>query len=99
MTYGYSTVLVIELVKGRLMRTLRNKERFTQLIDALHKGWEIEEPVLLGTSWVNNNSSRRGVYHFVLRSRGEDKTTMISLPPSPELLVFFHENDISINSL
>ena len=92
-------VSTIEQMKGRFMRTLKNKERFTQLVDALHKGWDIEEPVLLGTSWGNNSGSREGVYHFVLRNRVEDKTTMISLPPSPKLLVFLHENDININSL
>jgi hypothetical protein len=95
----YSAGSAIERMKGRRMRTLKNKERFAQLIDSLQQGWQIEEPVLLGTSWGNNGGSKEGMYHFILRNRVEDKTTMISLPPSPKLLVFLHENNLNINSL
>ena len=80
------------------MTRLMDKERFAQLVDALQTGWEIEEPVLLGTTWRNKNGMD-GVYHFILRNKIEDKTTMVSLPPSPNLLVFLHENNIAINTL
>ena len=80
------------------MARLMDKSRFTQLVEALQTGWEIEEPVLLGTTWRNKNE-QDGVYHFILRNRIDDKTTMVSLPPSPNLLVFLHENNITINSL
>ena len=80
------------------MTLLKDKGRFTQLVEALQSGWEIEEPVLLGTTWRNKNGMD-GVYHFILRNKIEDKTTMVSLPPSPNLLVFLHENNIVINSL
>jgi len=79
------------------METLKIREkRLSHLIEALSVGWEIEEPVMLGAVWGNSNG---GVYHFVLRNKIEDKTTMISLPPSPELLVFLADNSININSL
>ena len=74
------------------------KERFTQLVEALQTGWEIEEPVLLGNNW-RDRRPQNGVYHFILKNKVEDKTTMLSLPPSPNLLVFLRENNIAINSL
>jgi hypothetical protein len=67
--------------------------RFGQLINTLAEGWEIEEPVLLGARW------RTGAYHFVLRKRIEDKTTLLSLPPSPELLVFLSERKINVKAI
>jgi hypothetical protein len=67
--------------------------RFGQLLDTLANGWEIEEPVLLGARW------RTGAYHFVLRKRAEDKTTLLSLPPSPELLVFLSEHKINVKAI
>lgn len=82
------------------MGTLQTKEkRISHLIDALSSGWEIEEPVILGAVWGNTTNGNDGVYHFVLRNKAEDKTTMLSLPPSPELLVFLAENKVDINSL
>lgn len=75
-----------------------DKERFTQLVEALQTGWEIEEPVLLGNNW-RDRRLHDGVYHFILKNKVEDKTTMLSLSPSPNLLVFLHENNIAINSL
>lgn len=79
------------------MGTLKIREkRLSHLIEALSVGWEIEEPVMLGAVWGNRHD---GVYHFVLRNKAEDKTTMLSLPPSPELLVFLADNSININSL
>ena len=81
------------------MGILKDKEQFTQLIKALETGWEIDEPVMLGQMWHNSSGHRDGVYHFVLRHKHDDKTTMVSLPPSPKLLVFLHENNININSV
>jgi len=81
------------------MDVVKDKQRFTQLIKALESGWEIEEPVMLGHMWHNSNGNKSGVYHFVLKNKVEDKTTMLSLPPSPQLLVFLAENNVSINSL
>lgn len=74
------------------------KNRFMQLISALNGGWEIEEPVLLGSMW-HSVPGENGAYHFVLRNRGEDKTTLVSLPPSPQLLVFLHENKINVSAM
>ena len=75
------------------METAEKANRFAQLIKTLDDGWEIEEPVLLGAMW------RTGAYHFVLRKRAEDKTTLVSLRPSPDLLVFLSENNISVKVL
>lgn len=80
------------------MASLLDKNRFAQLINALEGGWEIEEPVMLGAMWrptVNGG----GTYHFVLRNRMEDKTTLLSLPPSPQLLVFLSENKINVSAV
>ncbi len=76
---------------------IKAKGYFLQLIEALEKGWEIEEPVLLGAMWRNNDEHRDGVYHFVLRQKREDKTTLMSLPPSPQLLMFLAENGLQIS--
>lgn len=73
-------------------------DRFTYLIEAIKTGWEIEQPVLLGAMW-HTTPSRAGVYHFILRNKGEDKTTLLSLPPSPQLLVFLAEHNINITAL
>jgi hypothetical protein len=75
-----------------------DKNRFVQLVSALEGGWEIEEPVLLGAMW-RSKSNGDGTYHFVLRNRREDKTTLMSLPPSPQLLVFLSENRINVNPM
>ena len=83
-----------------MMAALETKEkRISHLIEALSTGWEIEEPVMLGAVWGNTQNGNGRVYHFVLRNKAEDKTTMLSLPPSPELLVFLADNSIDINSL
>ena len=81
-----------------LMGIVRNGKRFTQFIKNLEKGWEIEEPVLLGALW-QADSERDGAYHFILKNRYEDKTTMVSLPPSSELLLFLAENNIKISPI
>jgi hypothetical protein len=62
-------------------------------------GWEIEEPVLLGAMWRPSGADGQGTYHFVLRHKVEDKTTLLSLPPSPQLLVFLSENKINVNAV
>ena len=85
-------------MKGLLTKLMIDGSRFSQLVQALEGGWEIEEPVLLGSMWHSSESSK-GAYHFVLRNKGEDKTTLISLPPSPQLMVFLHENNLNINAV
>jgi hypothetical protein len=75
------------------MEKVREINRFGQLLENLAAGWEIEEPVLLGAKW------RSGAYHFVLRKKAEDKTTLLSLPPSPELLVFLSEQKLHVRAI
>jgi len=80
------------------MEMIKENNRFVQLVKALEMGWEIEEPVLLGALWrpaLNNN----GAYHFVLRNKTEEKTTLMSLAPSSQLLVFLAENKINVSTL
>jgi hypothetical protein len=69
--------------------------RFQQLIKALNAGWEIDEPVLIRSTWRTAAESS-GTYHFILRQKNHDKTTLLSLPPSPELLAFLADRKISI---
>ena len=80
------------------MGIVKDETRFTQLTKALETGWEIEEPVLLGSMW-DRSSSRSGTYHFVLRNKIEDKTTLLSLPPSPQLMVFLADCNLNINRM
>ncbi len=80
-----------------IMKKIKQNNRFTQLLKALDAGWEIEEPVLLGTLW--RTATGGGAYHFVLRNKGEERTTLMSVSPSSDLLVFLAENNISINTL
>lgn len=80
------------------MEIIKNNNRFNQLLRAIESGWEIEEPVLLGAMW-RRTSENDGAYHFVLRNRTEDKTTMLSLPPSAQLLLFLADNNISISAM
>ncbi len=72
--------------------------RFVQLMKALAAGWEIDEPVLVRATWRETNSNS-GIYHFVLRQKMQDRTTLLSLPPSPELLTFLANRKISVTSL
>jgi hypothetical protein len=76
---------------------MEHGNRFTQLLKALETGWEIEEPVLLGTLW-RTPVEGKGAYHFILKNRAEAKTTLVSLTPSPQLLVFLAERNISVNT-
>ncbi len=78
------------------MDIIRKNDRFTQLLRTLESGWEIDEPVLLGALWQTEAESS-GSYHFVLKNRQEDRTTMMSLRPSAELLLFLAENNIQIS--
>ena len=80
------------------MIKIKERNRFARLIEALEAGWEIEEPVLIRATW-NNNDSIGGVYHFILRKKSEEKTNILSLPPSAELLRFLATNRISVTSL
>jgi hypothetical protein len=80
------------------MGTLADKNRFSHLISALNGGWEIDEPVLLGAMWRVSDEGD-GTYHFVLRNKREDRTTLLSLPASPQLLMFLSENRINVNTL
>ncbi len=76
---------------------LKDKGYFSQLVEALEMGWEIEEPVLLGAMWRTDDANRAGVYHFVLRQKKADKTTLLSLPPSPQLLMFLAQNSLQVS--
>lgn len=80
------------------MKLVKDKSRFSKLMEAIAVGWEIEEPVLLGTMWHTANG-QGGTYHFVLRDKTNDRTTLLSLPPSPQLLVFLADNDINVSAL
>ncbi|NJN99090.1 MAG: hypothetical protein HC875_35845 [Anaerolineales bacterium] len=71
--------------------------RFVQLIKALDAGWEIDQPVLIRSTWRTATESS-GTYHFVLRQKAHDKTTLLSLPPSPELLAFLADHKINITT-
>ena len=79
------------------MEKVKENNRFMHLLKALETGWEIEEPVLLGTLW--RTSTEGGAYHFVLRNKAEEKTTLLSVAPSSQLLIFLAENNLSINTL
>ncbi len=76
----------------------RDDDRFIRLLEALEAGWEIEEPVLIRATW-NPSNEQSGVYHFVLRKRTEDKTNLLSLPPSAKLLDFLATHQISVTGL
>jgi hypothetical protein len=79
------------------MENIKQDSRFVQLIKALEAGWEIDEPVLMRSTW-RTAMEASGTYHFVLRQKACDKTTLLSLPPSPELLSFLAHNKISITT-
>jgi hypothetical protein len=79
------------------MGIVKDNKRFIKLIETLEAGWEIEEPVLLGAMWRVNEGS--GTYHFVLRNKAKGTTTLLSLPPSPQLLLFLAENNINISAI
>ena len=78
------------------MQTVTDDNRFPQLLTALKTGWEIEEPVLIRAAWRSNNQAT-GTYHFVLRKKSEDKTVLLSLSPSTQLLTFLAANNIKVS--
>ena len=80
------------------MESINNNRGFVQLLKALETGWEIDEPVLIRATW-QTTTAESGVYHFVLRQKVDDKTTLLSLPPSTELLTFLATNKIRITKL
>jgi hypothetical protein len=82
----------------KLMISENKDIRFQQLIKALETGWEIDEPVLIRATW-HTATHQSGIYHFVLRQKSEDKTTLLSLPPSAELLTFLATHKISVSRL
>ena len=49
------------------MEMIKENNRFAQLVEALERGWEIQEPVMLGTLWQTTTGGSTGAYHFVLR--------------------------------
>ena len=62
-------------------------------------GWKIDEPVLLGTMWRPAHNVNGDLYRVVLRNDLEDKTTLLSLPASPQLNSFLSKNSIQVNYL
>ena len=81
-----------------MMKLVKENDRFIRLLEALDSGWEIEEPVLIRATW-NRTANESGVYHFVLRKKAEDKTNLLSLPPSAKLLDFLATNHINVTGL
>jgi hypothetical protein len=81
-----------------MMKLVKENDRFTRLLEALEAGWEIEEPVLIRATWSQVEADA-GVYHFVLRKKAEDKTSLLSLPPSARLLDFLATHQISVTGL
>ena len=81
-----------------MMKLVSENDRFVRLLDALEAGWEIEEPVLIRATW-NRIEADTGVYHFVLRKKAEDKTNLLSLPPSARLLDFLATHQINVTGL
>ncbi len=88
---------MLEMLGETLLK--RNEDiALSQLTKALDAGWEIDQPVLLRAIW-RTSANPSGTYHFVLRQKAHNKTTLLSLPPSPELLTFLAENKINIPKL
>jgi hypothetical protein len=80
------------------MESIKDDSRFIHLLKALEAGWEIDEPVLIRSTW-RSATGTAGTYHFVLRQKAHDKTTLLSLPVSPELLTFLVERKISVTTI
>ena len=81
------------------MENIKQDSRFAQLIKALAAGWEIDEPVIEGAMWHTGSEASRGIYHFVLRNKGEDKTSLLSLPASSQLLAYLTEHTVRVTAL
>ena len=82
-----------------MTRIMEENSRFRQLLQAMASGWKIDEPVLLGAMWHPAHNVNGDLYHFVLRNDLEDKTTLLSLPVSPQLHSFLSKNNIQVNCL
>ena len=80
------------------MEIVKENNRFLQLLRSFERGWEIDEPVIDGAMWSTGSAVNSRVYHFVLRNKAEDRTTLLSLSPSPELRAFLAENNIQVSS-
>lgn len=81
------------------MEIVKESDRFQQMLKSFDRGWEIDEPVIAGKMWFASSETDSRVYHFVLRNKAEDRTTLLSLSPSPELVAFLSENSIQLSSL
>ena len=81
------------------MERIKEENRFMQLLEYINQGWEIDEPVLSGNMWYTNVKTNNSIYHFVLRNKAEDKTSLLSLPPSPQLLAFLSEQSLQVHSI
>ena len=81
------------------MELVTGSDRFRQMLKSFELGWEIDEPVMVGTMWHAGSEASRGVYHFVLRNKAEDETTLLSLPSSAQLLDFLSKNGIQVSTL
>ena len=81
------------------MKFIKDNNRFARLMTAIESGWEIEEPVLIRSTWQKDNEEIGGVYHFILWHKAEDKTNLLSLPPSAQLLQFLSSRRISVTGL
>lgn len=82
----------------KAIETVQDDSRFPLLIQALASGWEIEEPVLIRATW-RSDGQETAAYHFVLRKKAEDKTTLLSLRPSVQLLAFLAARNLSVSAL
>jgi len=85
--------------EGYAMEVDKPDDRFRQILKCFDRGWEIDEPVMVGNLWQTTPYVTGELYHFVLRNKREDQTTLLSLPSSPELLAFLSEHQIRLNSL
>jgi hypothetical protein len=81
------------------MNFITDNSRFTRLTTAIESGWEIEEPVLIRSTWNKDNEDIGGVYHFIMRHKAEDKTNLLSLPPSAQLLQFLATRRIPVTGI
>lgn len=81
------------------MEVVRESDRFLEMLKSFDRGWEIDEPVIVGTMWSASSDTGSRVYHFVLRNKAKDRTTLLSFSPTPELLAFLSENSIQVSSL
>jgi len=80
------------------MEIVNQSDRFLQMLKSFERGWEIDEPVIVGAMWRAGSEANSEVYHFVLRNKGEDRITLWSFSTSPQLLAFLSENSIQVSS-